>query len=455
MCRFVRLAVLLGLVLAFAVGCSDDTALQSAQAEVAEGNATIASLNADVASLNSELDGAKETVASLNAELDGANETIQEQQDGIAEWEAANASREANLDEALGAVDEWSVAFAGKERELTEARAGHEAALASAVEEKAAVQKLLDKVKADLAAVQAVLNQTQAGSAAATAAERRVQLLTERAAELEAQIDGFRSEIERITGEHTRLQAEYHAFLQERCSIRSDETPYWTTIRDVSYDLIVRSDPTSLQSLTYIGRGERNVSRGQYGSSGSILWQHITIDAYLFEGLYDDATVEFQVNPEFGSEEAAREQVDKFAAVFGRIPAVLLSRLESVVIHKDGGVWAASWESRNIHLTVDGDEHIRRGTVEEALTHEAAHVSLDGAHRNSVGWIEAQMKDCSFISGYARDNPTTEDIAESFLPYFALRYFPERLSDSNKAAILNTMPNRIAYFDEQGLGPEG
>ena len=61
------------------------------------------------------------------------------------------------------------------------------------------------------------------------------------------------------------------------------------------------------------------------------------------------------------------------------------------------------------------------------------------------------MKDCVFISDYARSRPDNEDVAESFLPYFALRYFPERLTDADKAAIRNAIPNRLAYFDEQEL----
>ena len=64
------------------------------------------------------------------------------------------------------------------------------------------------------------------------------------------------------------------------------------------------------------------------------------------------------------------------------------------------------------------------------------------------------MKDCVAVSTYARDNPTREDVAESFLPYYALRYLPERLSEADKAAIRNAIPHRIAYFDEQELDLE-
>ena len=48
---------------------------------------------------------------------------------------------------------------------------------------------------------------------------------------------------------------------------------------------------------------------------------------------------------------------------------------------------------------------------------------------------------------YARDNPTREDVAESILPYLALRHRPGSLSAEDQAAVEASMPNRIAYFD--------
>ena len=42
-------------------------------------------------------------------------------------------------------------------------------------------------------------------------------------------------------------------------------------------------------------------------------------------------------------------------------------------------------------------------------------------------------------------------VAESILPYFAVRYRPDRLSEADRSAILTAIPNRLIYFDEQGL----
>ena len=61
----------------------------------------------------------------------------------------------------------------------------------------------------------------------------------------------------------------------------------------------------------------------------------------------------------------------------------------------------------------------------------------------SPEWRAAQDADGGFILEYAR--------AESILPYFAVRFRPGRLSAEDRAAIEATIPNRLAYFDQQGF----
>ena len=102
-------------------------------------------------------------------------------------------------------------------------------------------------------------------------------------------------------------------------------------------------------------------------------------------------------------------------------------------------------------LAIDSASVIWRGTDPRQGVAVVGHVSLDLAHANSVGWRAAQEADGVFISDYARDFPDRADIAESILPYFAVRYWPERLSEADRAAILAAIPNRLAYFDEQGF----
>ena len=83
------------------------------------------------------------------------------------------------------------------------------------------------------------------------------------------------------------------------------------------------------------------------------------------------------------------------------------------------------------------------------LVHEAAHTSLDARHAQSAKWLQAQETDCHFISTYAEDYPLREDIAESYLPYLAVRFRSDRISAALKRQIEMTIPNRIEYFDAQ------
>ncbi|MCY4431513.1 MAG: carboxypeptidase regulatory-like domain-containing protein [Rhodospirillales bacterium] len=207
--------------------------------------------------------------------------------------------------------------------------------------------------------------------------------------------------------------------------------------------IIESSDPTSLRGVTYVGRADRTVFDRRVGSFERV-------NVFLFEAEYAGRVVDFEVNPEFGSREAARIEVDRYAAPLGRLPAVLLAKLRDFEIH--GGDGAAGGNSAIRHIlihTVPGQAYIRDGFLEEVLIHEGVHAGLDDAHEEASGWREAQRDDGVFISEYARDYPRREDLAESFGPWFALRYLPDRLTAEERWAIATTMPNRLAYFDEQ------
>ena len=72
-------------------------------------------------------------------------------------------------------------------------------------------------------------------------------------------------------------------------------------------------------------------------------------------------------------------------------------------------------------------------------------------HQDAPGWRAAQEADGEFISNYARDFPDREDVAESVLPYFAMRYRPRSAFGRSAAAIADTIPNRLEYFDGLAL----
>ena len=222
------------------------------------------------------------------------------------------------------------------------------------------------------------------------------------------------------------------------------EPPFGGTIF-LDPDIITESDPTTFTGLTAAGRG----SRSMYDRRANAF---VTYNAYLFNATFNDGsrTVEVQVNPEFGSTEAARVEAEKYLPAIGRLPAVLRKDLETVWIHKGFQPFGGGNNNLLIH-TEQGDSYAADGILEETFVHEAAHTSLDAQHANSAGWRSAQANDPDFISTYARDNPDREDVAESFLPWLALRYARDRISNDLANTISATIPNRIAYFDGRGF----
>ena len=176
----------------------------------------------------------------------------------------------------------------------------------------------------------------------------------------------------------------------------------------ISPNVLTAADPTSLVSIKYIGR-------------------------YLFQVSYERGAqspepgltagqIEFQVNPEFGSPEAAQVEVETFAPALGRLPLVVIARLVDIHVNAGDELFGAgvSGLAHSITIHTDyGHRMLRDGFLEEVLFHEGAH-SLDDQHADSAGWRAAQEADGAFISANARDNPN-RDLAESLLAYFATR----------------------------------
>ena len=220
--------------------------------------------------------------------------------------------------------------------------------------------------------------------------------------------------------------------------------PPFITTSSIHPDIITSSDPTTYLGLTPAGQDSRTMFDRRVSD-----W--ITVDAYLFDATFDDGlAIEFQVNPEFGSVAAAQLEADTYAEVIGRLPTVLRADVETVWIHRGFQLFGGGNNNLLIHVG-EGELYRLDGVLEETLAHHAVHTSLDAAYANASGWLAAQAADARFISENALDFPQREDIAESFVPYLAVRYRSDRISTVLAAIISQTIPNRIAYFDGLGL----
>ena len=216
--------------------------------------------------------------------------------------------------------------------------------------------------------------------------------------------------------------------------------PYHGTIF-IDPDIITEEDPSTCQELVAVGRSVRRMFDRRTDRMEEV-------DAHVFRASYRDTakTIDVVVNPEFGSEEAARVQAAKFAKVVGRLPKCLRRDVDEIWIQGGKELFGGGNRSLLIHVGQSA-EYERDGILEETLVHEACHTSLDGMHAEAPDWLKAQKEDPRFISNYARDNPLREDIAESFLPWLALRHRRERISDDMAATIEAAIPARIRYFD--------
>ena len=210
----------------------------------------------------------------------------------------------------------------------------------------------------------------------------------------------------------------------------------------IDKNIITSTDSSTFEGAIYSGVGQREMFDRRVDD-----W--VTLNAYLFDASFNDGLVcEIQVNPEFGSPDGALAEALKYGEEMGRLPTVLRKDLETVWIHMGTNPFGGGNNNILIH-TDQASEYISEGILEETLVHEASHTSLDSDHANSIGWITAQNSDCNFISSYAKDYPKREDLAESFLPWLAVRYRSDSMSEELKKTILKAIPNRIEYFDSQ------
>jgi hypothetical protein len=209
----------------------------------------------------------------------------------------------------------------------------------------------------------------------------------------------------------------------------------------VDKDIIQKNDPSDFISLEYVALAKEN----SYDRRNKA-WS--TEDMFVFNIKYEHKKgMRVRVNTEFGNVKNAQRQAERYAFVVGQLPLVLLRDVDTITIHKGKKLFGGGSRDILVH-TGEGDDLSRDGFLEEVIFHEACHTSLDHDAWNNPALEKAQLSDDDFISTYALDFPHREDVAESCLMYFALKYRPERIPYGIKNLILETIPSRIDYFDK-------
>lgn len=213
--------------------------------------------------------------------------------------------------------------------------------------------------------------------------------------------------------------------------------PYRGTIFDFP-DLMKESDPTAFRSIEFIESAEREMFDRRINRAQRF-------PTFVFKVEFSDRrSLEVAVNREFESVSAAQIQAERYASAFGRLP--LLLREEIDALHIQAGDELFGGGRKVLIHTGQGERYMKDGILEETLAHEAGH-ALDSKLANHVDWLSAQKKDARFISKYAEENPQREDIAESVVPYLAIRFRSERITKTQLETITQSIPARIAFFD--------
>lgn len=226
--------------------------------------------------------------------------------------------------------------------------------------------------------------------------------------------------------------------------VTGDAAPPFSGTIFLDPDIVTASDPSAFWGISYTGIGRRQVYDRRVNA-------FVNMDMHLARATYyDNRSIEVQVNPEFGTAEQAMVEAEKYARLVGQLPAINRSKVETLWIHQ--GVQPFGGGNRNILIhTGQTTLYEQQGILEETLIHESTHTSIDPDHANAAGWVAAQRADPDFISTYARDNPTREDLAESFLLQLAFTHRKDRITSALAATVERTIPNRLDYFAQQNF----
>lgn len=170
---------------------------------------------------------------------------------------------------------------------------------------------------------------------------------------------------------------------------------------------------------------------------------------FIYAANYKDGTsVGLWAHSDFASQSAALRAVEPVAQAIGKLPTVMRSRLDHVVIHK--GDETAFGEADGHFFVLYSDNirtRIRNHDLEETVFHESVHATLDARYLRSRAWRRAVSSDSAFVTEYAARQPNKEDMAESALFAWAMLVHLGRLQQNVEARVRKIMPNRLAFFE--------
>jgi len=280
----------------------------------------------------------------------------------------------------------------------------------------------------------------------------QIQVLTESNEILESDNNSLTTQINNLQDQLYTIQSQSAVdglYLFNKIEIL--EPPFGGTMWDLP-DLIKSSDYTIYSTSSYQGIETRLF----YDKS---IPDFINYPAHVYKVNFgDNLSIDFEIYTEFTLEEAGNIE-QKYAPLIGQLGKDLRRNIKSFEFLKGEEVASAQRTDdlnyANITFHTDWltlvETRFSGDRTEELLIHESAHLSIDPYVYGQQGWTNAVNLDGNYLSTYAKDNPNSEDIAETFQAYIAVKYFPDRISNSLRDTILSVCLNRFKYFDSLNL----
>ena len=227
------------------------------------------------------------------------------------------------------------------------------------------------------------------------------------------------------------------------------KTLFYSSVTSNDIDYIKTSDKSAFSCLGYVGRTRAEMPDKRGGPL-------FADGVYAFRASYSDGTqVSFFAHPDFGSQKAARAVADPVAKAVGKLPTLMRRKLSHVVLHRgDRTAFAESEGHFFVMYSSNIRDRISTRDLEETVFHESVHATLDAQYLRTSAWKKAQRADRAYLTGYAKENPKKEDMAEHALIAWAMIQHPGRLPAEVEAAARTRIPARLAFFEALfGTGP--
>jgi hypothetical protein len=212
----------------------------------------------------------------------------------------------------------------------------------------------------------------------------------------------------------------------------------------IAPNTITASDPSTLVSVRFFATTIRNVPDNRVQNT-------IDTEVRVYDATFENGKrIEMVVNTEITPESEAKWQAERYANILGQLDPIIIEGIESVWIHLGTERMTGPVGGIVIHTGFVENELLPLNALEEVMAHEAIHATIDPLYLASKAWALAQKLDISFISQYARDFPETEDLAESYGAYLAVKN-AERNPSAIVQMIEQGIPQRLLFFESIGL----